>query len=102
MRFLLPDRSGLLGLLAVLGMLFGSAQAAHAHGGHFGPPPNPQAKGPPRGGGPPAFVDPGFGGPIVRPSSTGDVTPRNPASKRRTPITPTFETSLASVVGVEP
>ena len=80
-------------VLALLVTCTADARPAEAHGGGFGPPPNPQAKGPPRGGGPPAFVDPGFGGPIVRPSSTGDVTPRNPGSKRRTPITPTFETS---------
>ena len=81
----------LLGALAWLAGL--DAAPAHAHGGNFGPPPNPQAKGPPRGGGPPAYVDPGFGGPIVTPGGGGDVTPRNPGSKRKTAITPTHETS---------
>jgi len=81
----------LLGGVA-LALLVGAAPA-HAHGGGFGPPPTPHAKGPPRGGGPPAFVDPGFGGPIVTPGSSGEVTPRNPGSKRRTAITPSYEAS---------
>jgi HEAT repeat protein len=80
------------GLAALLWLT--TAAPAQAHGGSFGPIP-PQQKGPrgPGGGsGPPTFVDPGFGGPIVTPGSGGQVTPGR-ASKRKTPITPSFETS---------
>ncbi len=77
--------------LAALAVLH--AQPAHAHGGVIAPPPNPQAKGPPGGsGGVPNHVDPGFGGPVVTPGSGGSVTPRR-ASRRKTPLTSTFETS---------
>ncbi len=80
-------------LLCVLVGLVADATPAYAHGGQFGPPPNPQFKGPPGGsGGPPDHADPGFGGPIVTPGSSGGVTPRR-ASRRKTPITPTYETS---------
>jgi len=73
---------------AVLG-----TESAFAHGGTFGPPPTPHFRGPPGGaGGPADHADPGFGGPIVTPGSTGAVTPKR-ASRRKTPITPTFETS---------
>ena len=80
------------GLLSALVLcLFATADAAYAHGGAFGPPPRPEAKGPGGGSGPPSHVDPGFGGPIVTPGPGGVVTPR--ASKRKTPTTTTFETS---------
>jgi HEAT repeat protein len=78
--------------LLVLAACVAWAPAARAHGGAFGPPPPPEAKGPPGGGdGPPAHVDPGFGGPIVTPSPGGAVNPR--PSKRTTPLTTSFETS---------
>lgn len=68
-------------------------EMAHAHGGVIGPPPTPRAKGPPGGsGGIPNHVDPGFGGPVVTPGSGGSVTPKR-ASRRKTPITPSYELS---------
>ncbi|MDJ0523661.1 MAG: HEAT repeat domain-containing protein, partial [Planctomycetota bacterium] len=79
--------------VALAAALLLHAEPAHAHGGVIAPPPNPQAKGPPGGGGGiPNHADPGFGGPIVTPGAGGAVTPRR-ASRRKTPITPTFETS---------
>ncbi len=83
----------LAGALCLLIAALAAAQPAHAHGGAFGPPPRPQAKGPPGGGvgDPPSHVDPGFGGPIVTPGPGGGVGP-NP-SKRKRPTTTSFETS---------
>lgn len=88
--------AGVLTLTLTAFALVVSATPARAHGGAFGPPPapaTPRSRGPGGGSvGPPSHVDPGFGGPIVTPGSGGAVTPRR-ASKRKTPVTPTFETS---------
>ncbi|MDF1700671.1 MAG: HEAT repeat domain-containing protein [Planctomycetota bacterium] len=77
----------------LLGSELGSVRA-WAHGGVIVPPP-PRSKGPrgPGGGGPPSHVDPGFGGPIVTPGAGPTTKGSGRASKRKTPITPTVETS---------
>ncbi len=67
--------------------------AAEAHGGQIAPPPR-RYKGPRGpGGGPPSHVDPGFGGPIVTPAGGPTTKGAGRASKRKTPLTPSVETS---------
>ncbi|MFV1958798.1 MAG: hypothetical protein ACC662_05225, partial [Planctomycetota bacterium] len=72
------------------------AGTTFAHGGNFSPPPpsTPGRSTPletPRSG-QPTVVTPGVGGPIVTPGATGAMSPR-PVGRRKTPVTPTYETS---------
>ena len=83
----------LLVCLTLGALTLADVPSAHAHGGQIAPPPR-RYKGPRGpGGGPPSHVDPGFGGPIVTPAGGPTTKGAGRASKRKTPLTPSVETS---------